>query len=530
MIEIELNNLKKNYGLKNVLNGVSFDVKTGERVALIGNNGCGKSTILKLISGEESLDSGKINIRKESKIGYLKQIYEDLEENILVKEYLYQSFENLIEIENRLVELESKMCIEVDLNELDKLVRKYSNLQEEYSHKGGYEIKEKFSRICSGFKFEEVFLNQEYNKLSGGEKTIVNLAKLLLKNPSILLLDEPTNHLDEDRIEWLENYLSTYNGSLLIVSHDRYFLDKIITKIVLIEKGKEKIYFGNYSYFLEEDERRTLAEFEIYKNQQKQIEKMKEAIKKLRKFGEKEENESFYKRAKCIERRLEKMEIVEKVSLEKKCINIKFDVTERSGKDVLRIENLSKSFGEKIIFDDLNMNVFYGEKIVLKGKNGCGKTTLLKMILGEDKNYLGKIKLGSNVKIGFIPQIIQFDEDENIYEYFYKFHKGSETDIRTYLAKFMFYGENVFKKLNSLSGGEKVRIKLAELMVKNINFLILDEPTNHLDINTRETLEETLKEFKGTILFVSHDRYFTKKIAEKICLIEDKKIINKTMI
>ena len=530
MIEIELNNLKKSYGLKNVLDGVSFEVKTGERVALIGNNGCGKSTILKLISGEEKLDSGKINIRKESKIGFLKQIYEDENDNLLVKEFLYQSFESLINIENRLEELEKEMCIETNLDLLDKLVRKYSNLQEEYSQKGGYEVKEKFSRICSGFKFKEEFLCQEYNKLSGGEKTIVNLAKLLLKNPSILLLDEPTNHLDEERLEWLENYLKSYNGTILVVSHDRWFLDKITTKTILIERGKEKIYFGNYSYFLEEDERRTLAEFEIYKNQQKQIEKMKEAIKKLRKFGEKEENESFYKRAKCIERRLEKMEIVEKVSLEKKCINIKFDVTERSGKDVLRIENLSKSFGEKIIFDDLNMNVFYGEKIVLKGKNGCGKTTLLKMILGEDKNYLGKIKLGSNVKIGFIPQIIQFDEDENIYEYFYKFHKGSETDIRTYLAKFMFYGENVFKKLNSLSGGEKVRIKLAELMVKNINFLILDEPTNHLDINTRETLEETLKEFKGTILFVSHDRYFTKKIAEKICLIEDKKIINKTMI
>ena len=530
MIEIELNNLKKSYGLKNVLDGVSFEVKTGERVALIGNNGCGKSTILKLISGEEKLDSGKINIRKESKMGFLKQIYEDENDNLLVKEFLYQSFESLINIENKLEELEKEMCIETNLDLLDKLVRKYSNLQEEYSQKGGYEVKEKFSRICSGFKFKEEFLCQEYNKLSGGEKTIVNLAKLLLKNPSILLLDEPTNHLDEDRLEWLENYLKSYNGTILVVSHDRWFLDKITTKTILIERGKEKIYFGNYSYFLEEDERRTLAEFEIYKNQQKQIEKMKEAIKKLRKFGEKEENESFYKRAKCIERRLEKMEIVEKVSLEKKCINIKFDVTERSGKDVLRIENLSKSFGEKIIFDDLNMNVFYGEKIVLKGKNGCGKTTLLKMILGEDKNYLGKIKLGSNVKIGFIPQIIQFDEDENIYEYFYKFHKGSETDIRTYLAKFMFYGENVFKKLNSLSGGEKVRIKLAELMVKNINFLILDEPTNHLDINTRETLEETLKEFKGTILFVSHDRYFTKKIAEKICLIEDKKIINKTMI
>ena len=530
MIEIELNNLKKNYGLKNVLDGVSFEVKTGERVALIGNNGCGKSTILKLISGEESLDSGKINIRKESKIGYLKQIYEDLEENILVKDYLYQSFENLIDIENRLVELESKMCIETDLNELDKLVRKYSNLQEEYSHKGGYEIKEKFSRICSGFKFEEKFLNQEYNKLSGGEKTIVNLAKLLLKNPSILLLDEPTNHLDEYRLEWLENYLSSYNGSLLIVSHDRYFLDKIITKIILIEKGKEKIYFGNYSYFLEEDERRTLAEFEIYKNQQKQIEKMKEAIKKLRKFAEKEENESFYKRAKCIEKRLEKMEKIEKVSLEKKCVNIKFDVKERSGKDVIKIKNLQKCFNENVIFDNLNFNVFFGEKVLLKGKNGVGKSTLIKMILGEDDNYQGKIEIGSNVKVGFIPQIIQFEKDENIYEYFYKIYKGSETDIRTYLAKFMFYGENVFKKLNSLSGGEKVRIKLAELMLKNINFLILDEPTNHLDINTRETLEETLKEFKGTILFVSHDRYFRDKLADRICTIENKKISSKIKI
>lgn len=523
MIEIELNNVKKNYGLKNVLDGISFEIKTGERVALIGNNGSGKSTVLKIIAGEENLDFGKVNIRKNSKIGYLKQIYENEKENMLVKEFLYQSFIELINIEKVLLDLENKMCLETNEDNLNKLAIKYGNIQDEYILKGGYDIKEKFGRICSGFKFKDEFLNQEYNKLSGGEKTIVNLARLLLKNPSILLLDEPTNHLDEDRLMWLEEYLKSYNGTILIVSHDRYFLDKVVNKIILVERGKEKIYFCNYSYFVEEDERRTLAEFEIYKNQQKQIEKMKEAIKKLRKFGEKEENESFYKRAKCIEKRLEKMELVEKVSLDKgkSRINIKFDVTERSGKDVVTIQNLNKSFGDKIIFKDLNFSIFYGEKILLKGKNGTGKSTLLKTILGEDKNYSGNVKIGTNVKIGFIPQIIQFDENENIYEYFYKIHKGSETDIRTYLAKFMFFGENVFKKLNSLSGGEKVRIKLAELMLKNINFLILDEPTNHLDINTRELLEETLKEFKGTILFVSHDRYFTNKIAEKICTVEN---------
>lgn len=519
MIEIELNNVKKNYGLKNVLDGLSFEIKTGERVSLIGNNGSGKTTVLKLISGDESLDSGMIHIRRGSKIGYLKQIYENEKESITVYDFFNRNFENVFKLERVIEKIENELSVEQDENKIQLLLEKYGKLQDEYVILGGYEIKEKLSRIFSGFKFSDDFLKSDYNTLSGGEKTIVNLAYLLLENPSILLLDEPTNHLDIDRLKWLEEYLKNYNGTVLIVSHDRFFLDEVTTKTILLERGKEKIYFGNYSYFVEEDERRTLLEFENYKNQQKQIEKMQEAIKKLRKFGEKEQNESFYKRAKCIEKRLEKMEKLEKVSLDKKSINIKFDFETRSGKDVLRISNLNKIFGSRNIFKDLSFNISYGEKVLLKGKNGTGKTTLIKMIIGADSDYTGNIILGTNVKIGYIPQILEFEKDETILEYFYKIYNGTETEIRTYLARFMFFGENVFKKVSLLSGGEKVRIKLAELMIKEINFLILDEPTNHLDINTRELLEETLKEFKGTILFISHDRYFANKIADRVfCL------------
>ena len=381
---------------------------------------------------------------------------------------------------------------------------------------GGYELEEKFKKICSGFKFDANFLTTKYNKLSGGEKTIVNLASILLKNPSILLLDEPTNHLDIETLEWLENFLIDYKGTVLLISHDRYFLDKVSTKTVLLENGKAEIYFGNYSYFLKEDERRTLSQFETYKNQQKQIEKMKESIKKLRAFGTLAGNEMFFKRAKSIEKRLEKLEVVDKVSLEKKKIPININSFARSGQDVLTIKALNKSYGEKNIFNNFNMEIHYGEKVHLKGKNGAGKSTLLKLILGEDENFTGEVKKGSSVKIGYIPQEIKFtNENSTILEYFLSDYNDSETKARNYLAKYMFFGENVFKRLKELSGGERVRLILAKLVLKETNFLILDEPTNHLDISTREILEDTLKEYTGTILFVSHDRYFANKIAKK---------------
>ena len=371
MIEIELNNIKKNYGLKNVLDGVSFEIKTGEKIALIGDNGSGKSTILKIISGEEKADSGKVNIRKEAEIGYLKQVYPNENDSIVVEEYLKRSFKKYFDMEKRLKELEVLM---LDKNQnIENLIKRYGRLQEEYITLGGYELEEKFKKICSGFKFKTEFLNKKYNTLSGGEKTIVNLAAILLKNPDVLLLDEPTNHLDIETLEWLEKFLNSYKGTVVLISHDRYFLDKVVSKIILLEKGKTIAYFGNYSYFVKEDERRILAEFEKYKNQQKQIEKMKESIKKLRSFGELEQNESFFKRAKCIERRLEKLEVLDKVSVEKKKLPININMSSRSGKDVLIIKNLNKKYGEKVVFNNFNMEVYFGEKVRITGKNGSRK-------------------------------------------------------------------------------------------------------------------------------------------------------------
>ena len=528
MIEIELNNIIKNYGLKNVLNGMNLTLKTGERAVLIGCNGAGKSTVLKIIMKQESISSGTINIRKNATIGMLKQIYEYEEENPNVYKFLQRSFGQFFELERKLKKLEDEMSNEKDDEKISELLQKYGNVQQKYIQMGGYDIQEKFNKICSGLQINEKMLNQNYNDLSGGEKTIVNLGALLLKEPSILLLDEPTNHLDMEKLEWLEKFLNEYKGTILMVSHDRYFLDKVATKTILLENGKEKIYFGNYSYFLKEDEKRTLAEFENYKNQQKMIKKMKESIKTLRKFGELAKNEMFFKRAKSIEKKLAKIERLPQVNLEQKTLlNFKLNIDSRSGKDVVIINNLNKNFESKNIFENANLQIHYGEKIALIGKNGTGKSTLLKIIINEDCEYTGEIKIGKSVNIGYIPQEIKFDDDnQTILNFFEQFDNRNETEIRTSLAKYMFRGNDVFKKVGSLSGGEKVRLILAKLLKQNINFLILDEPTNHIDIETRELLEEAIKEYSGTVLFVSHDRYFINNLAERIVEIKDKGIFS----
>ena len=526
MIEIELNNIKKNYGLKNVLDGFNIQVQTGERIALVGANGTGKSTVLKIINGTENVDFGSVNIRKGAKISMLNQIYEKEESNLKVEEFIKRSFEEYSVLEAKMKQLENQMNLEADSDKLDLILKKYGNLQEEYITKGGYELQEKFNKICTGFELTEEMLNQEYNILSGGEKTRVNLAAILLKEPNILLLDEPTNHLDIKTLEWLEDFLANYKGTILMVSHDRYFLDKVATKTVLLENGKERIYFGNYSYFLKEDERRTLAQFEIYKNQQKQIEKMKESIATLRKFGEIAKNEMFFKRAKSIEKRLDKMQGIDKPDLNKRKIDLSLNIGDRSGKDVVQIKDLSKQYGDKKIFDDCNLEIFYGEKVALVGQNGSGKSTLIKLILREEKDYTGTIKIGSSVKIGYISQEIIFEnENETILDFIMKSYKGSYTDARTLLARYSFRGNDVFKKINKLSGGEKVRIKLIELLQKDVNFLILDEPTNHIDIDTREVLEDSLLDYKGTLLFVSHDRYFINKVASRVIRIDNLGIV-----
>lgn len=426
-----------------------------------------------------------------------------------------RSFKKYFDMENKMRELE-KLMTNSNQN-IEKLVRKYGKIQEEYIASGGYDLEEKFKKICSGFKFSKEILNKEYNLLSGGEKTIINLATILLNSPNILLLDEPTNHLDVETMEWLEKFLMSYTGTVLLISHDRYFLDKVVQKTILLENGQAEIYFGNYSYFVKEDERRTLSKFENYKSQQKQIEKMKESIKKLRNFGQLAGNEMFFKRAKSIEKRIEKLEVLDKVSIQKRQIPININASSKTGKDVLIIKNLNKSYGEKIIFKDFNMGIYCGEKLQLSGKNGSGKSTLIKIILGEDKNFIGEIKINPSVKIGYIPQEIKFsNENSTVLEYFLYDYKGSETEARTFLAKYMFFGNNVFKRLKELSGGEKVRLLIAQLVMKETNFLILDEPTNHLDISTREILEENLEDYNGTILFVSHDRYFANKLASRV--------------
>ena len=528
MIEIELNNIIKNYGLKNVLNGMNLTLKTGERAAIIGCNGAGKSTVFKIIMKQESISSGTISIRKNATIGMLKQIYEYEKTNPNVYTFLQRSFEHFFELETKLKKLEDEMSYEKDDEKMSELLQKYGNIQQKYIQMGGYDIQEKFNKICSGLQINEKMLNQNYNDLSGGEKTIVNLGALLLKEPSILLLDEPTNHLDMEKLEWLEKFLKEYKGTILMVSHDRYFLDKVATKTILLENGKEKIYFGNYSYFLKEDEKRTLAEFENYKNQQKMIKKMKESIKTLRKFGELAKNEMFFKRAKSIEKKLAKIEQLPQVDLEQKTLlNFKLNIDSKSGKDVVIINNLNKNFESKNIFENANLQIHYGEKIALIGKNGTGKSTLLKIIMNEDCEYTGEIKIGKSVNIGYIPQEIKFEDDnQTILNFFEQFDNRNETEIRTSLAKYMFRGNDVFKKVSSLSGGEKVRLILAKLLKHNINFLILDEPTNHIDIETRELLEEAIKEYSGTVLFVSHDRYFINNLAERIVEVKEKRFFS----
>ena len=522
MIELSVNNAQKSFGFKRVLDGFNLEATSGERIALIGPNGCGKTTLFKIISGEEGLDQGMVSIRKNASVGLLSQIPPKVDDLVTVKDILLKSFEEVFKVEKQLRECEEKLA-SITPEKLDSVLKIYGKLQEHFTNIGGYEIDEKVSKICNGFKISNNMLDRSFNTLSGGEKTIVNLASLIISNPDILLLDEPTNHLDIDTLEWFEQFLSNYKGTVIISSHDRYFLDKVATKTVLIDKGKSEVYHGNYSYYLEESERRALAEFDEYKNQQKQIEAMKTAVKKLKEWGERGDNPRFFRRAACIERKLEKMELLDKPEA-KKQLPLGFEINGRSGKDVLIVDDLGIIVGDKVILDGAKMYLKYGEKVCLMGKNGSGKSTFIKAILYGNNVCQGEIKLGSNVLIGYIPQEIIFDdENATILETARKFYDGTETHLRASLAKFLFYGENVFKRVGSLSGGEKVRLKLFELIQKKANLLILDEPTNHIDIDTKEMLEEALSEFKGTLFFISHDRYFINKLAERVINIEDEK-------
>ncbi|MBU3214441.1 ABC-F family ATP-binding cassette domain-containing protein [Clostridium estertheticum] len=525
MIEIELKEVEKYFGGNRILSNISFEVHNNERVGLIGKNGSGKTTIFKIIAGMENKDNGSISIRKNSTIGYLEQI-PDYPKHFKVIDVLKTAFQIQYEINKELKIIEEKMG-SLNGNELERALRKYGELNELYQAKGGYEIEEKMSKVCIGLKFEEETLDRKFMTLSGGEKTIVMLGKILLENPEILLLDEPSNHLDVTSIEWLENYLKSYKGTVVIISHDRYFLDRVVTKIVEIEEGETSLYNGNYSYYVIEKQRRIFEEFEAYKDQQKKIKAMEKAIKRLREWATQGDNEKFFKRAESMQKRLDKVERVDKPLINGAKIKLDFAKTDRSGTDVVRLKGMCKKFEDKKVLEDLYLYVRNSESTALLGSNGSGKSTIIKIILGQVIPDKGEVKLGSNIKIGYLPQNITFHNEElTVLDVFRDGITVSEGEARGILAKFLFYGERVFKKVKNLSGGEKSRLKLCILIQNDINLLILDEPTNHLDIDSREMLEESLLIFVGTILFISHDRFFINKLAKRILEIEDKKIIS----
>ena len=508
MIEINFNKVRKNYGFENVLNDISFDIHTGDKVALVGENGSGKSTILKLIMNIEKCNDGTISIRTNSNINYLKQEFNN--EDILVKDFLMNSFKSLNIIKNELLKLEQRM--EETTN--NKIIEKYCKKQEEYMNLGGYEAEEKISKIVNYFEVDNL-LDKSINELSGGEKRIIMIISILLDNPTILLLDEPTNHLDLEMIKKLEKFLKESNITILFVSHDRYFINEISNKVFLIENTHLYEFHGNYDNFIIENEKRIERLEEEYKNEQKKIHKMEEQIKQLKFWGNfGAGNEMFSKRAFSIEKRLNKMEKHERPK-EKIKIPVKFNMEDRSGKNVIVIDNYSI---DNLILPS-KLEIYFKEKVCLMGPNGSGKSTILKDIINNNK-------FGSNVILGYIPQNIVFEnEDMSIIELLRKSSNDEEHILRSKLTKFKFYKDNINKKLRLLSGGERIRLKLFLLLQNNINLIIMDEPTNHIDIETKEILEDALINFSGTVLFVSHDRYFINKVANKIISIENKKLV-----
>ncbi len=522
MIEIGMNHITKNFGFKKILNGVSLEIMTGERVALIGRNGAGKSTVLKLISGEEPPDSGEISIRRGASLGLLEQIPRLREPGKTVRQVLLEPFSAVLEAEKKLRALETEMASCPEGSEA--LFEEYAKVQERYTAGNGYEMEERISKIVQGFHLSEL-LEREFNVLSGGQKTVVDLAASVLPEPDILLLDEPTNHLDVKTLEWFEDFLGKYRGTVLMVSHDRWFLDRAATRTIILEAGECTSFAGNYSFSVKEQERLMLLEFEQYKNQQKKIEAMKAAIKRFHEWGVHGNNPKFFRKQHELEKRLEKLEKLERPQLTKQKVPISFNGG-RTGSEVLRLKDFSLSFGQDtVLLEHASLLLREKDKLCLMGDNGTGKTSLIRALLGELSGFSGEIVLNPGVQLGYIPQEIRFSEEQaTVLRTFCRECSLGEGEARNLLAKYFYTGENVFKRVSSLSGGEKVLLKLAILLQQNINFLVLDEPTNHIDIETREILEDALKEYAGTLLFVSHDRYFIEKLASRIAVLRGRKI------
>lgn len=513
--------ISKMLGGNAMFENLSLEIKTGDKLGIVGRNGSGKTTLFKLISGEEQPDSGALHFKKGTKIGYLAQI-PSFEKQTTGYDVLNSAFEELIAMQEKMAALEISLA-NPNTKEMDKLLRVYGDLQEKFARLGGYTIDSEINKIIYGLQLQS-FVSRSFEQLSGGEQTKIMLGKLLLTKPDLLLLDEPTNHLDLFAIEWLEKFLTDYSGTVVIVSHDRYFLDAIVTKIADLEEGELHLYFGNYSGFLQEKEERLMREFQDYEEQQKKIKKMKEAIKRLRQWANEANppNSGLHRQARNMERALERMEKIRKPLIDPKKMALSFETAARSGKEVVVLEGVTKSFGQQQVLKRANFHVYWKDRTAIVGRNGSGKSTVLKILLGELPIDKGLSKLGSNVKIGFLSQHFEItDPKARLVDVFRREVHVTEGEARHMLAKFMFYGPDVFKRVGDLSGGERMRLRLVQLMHQDVNFLVLDEPTNHLDIESREVLEEALEDFTGTIVAVSHDRYFLNKLFSRTAWLED---------
>lgn len=517
---IDFQHIQLSYGAHQVLTDVTFEIHPGEKVGLIGRNGSGKTTLFQLLNGSLQPDMGQISIRKNSKIGCLAQIPE-YENNTPVYAVLEQSFREIRQWQQRMKQIELRMSdpAHAESEAAQQLLQEYGQLQEKFEQADGYEINSRIDRVANGLGIPPEDYHRQFSSLSGGEKTKVGLAALLLTQPNILLLDEPTNHLDMSAIEWLEQFLASYKDTVIVISHDRYFLDRVVKKVIELEDGEIITYHTNYTNYHKEKEERLLAQFASYQEQQKKIKKMQESIKQLIEWGNRSNppNPGFHRRAASMQKALDRIVKLKRPLLERKKIDLVLQQSDRSGKQVLTLQDISKSFADRTLLHRVCEQLFYGERIMLIGKNGCGKSTLLKAIMGQEQLDAGEIRLGSRVEIGYLAQESAPMENKQTVLQFFRTKLGMEEgEARQQLAKFLFYGSDVFKEVRSLSGGEWSRLHLALLMYLRPNLLLLDEPTNHLDIDSREALEEALQEFPGTLLAVSHDRYFINRLAHKV--------------
>ena len=519
---LSCNNISKSFGTDVIIKSCSFNIEDHEKAAIVGINGSGKSTLLKIITGIEPADTGLVTLAKDKTLGYLAQqqnlgsdntIYDEL---LSVKQYV-------LDMEKELRSIEKRMNT-ADGDELENLMKKYSDLNHRFEMENGYAYKSEITGVLKGLGFSEEDFTLNVNTLSGGQKTRVALGRLLLAKPDIILLDEPTNHLDMESIRWLENYLLNYNGAVLIVAHDRYFLDKIVSKIIELDNGVATVFSGNYTDYAAKKAILRNMKLKEYLNQQREIKHQEDVITKLKQFN----REKSIKRAESREKMLDKIEIVDKPQELNDKMNIKLEPNVVSGNDVLTISGLSKSFDDVTLFDNIDIEIKRGERVALIGNNGTGKTTILKLINGIIEPDSGSIYLGAKVNIGYYDQEHHvLDPDKTIFDEIRDAYPDlNNTQIRNTLAAFLFTNEDVFKYIRDLSGGEKGRVSLAKLMLSNANFLILDEPTNHLDIVSKEILENALNNYTGTVLFVSHDRYFINAAATRIIELSNKTVVN----